>query len=142
MSRGQVQTDLRQKLPDPPSDLQEAQPQGIELHPPRPACHELPPQGVHQPVGTSVQQKPELVGDEPVAAEAIRFRVQLEVLDPVLALSSTGVEPVEVLRPVGPRGYQEAGVGPLLHGLRLVDYPASVLPAPSSVGPLGEELDL
>jgi hypothetical protein len=35
-----------------------------------------------------VQEKPELVGDEAVATEAIRLHVELEILDPVFCLSS------------------------------------------------------
>lgn len=39
-------------------------------------------------MGRRVQQKPELVGDEAVATEAIRLHVGLEILYPVFCLSS------------------------------------------------------
>jgi len=72
--------DLRQQFPHPPSDLDQTNTQGIELHPARAAAlYELPPQSVHQLVGASVQQQPKPVGDEPMAAEAIRLHVHLEV---------------------------------------------------------------
>jgi hypothetical protein len=82
-----MESDLRQQLPDSPSDLDHRKPQSVQLHPPRRATlHELPPQGVHLPVGASVHQQAKLVGYEPMAAEAIRLEVKFEVLDPVFAL--------------------------------------------------------
>lgn len=86
-----------------------------------------------------MQQEPELIGEEAMAAEAVGFEVELEILDPVLALSAPGVELVEILRLVGPRGNDEAGIGPSLHRLGLVDDPAPPLPAPGLVGILREK---
>src|SRR5215210_796086 len=129
MARCQVHPDLRPKLPDPPSDLEEAKSQGVQLHPTCPALEELPSQGVHQPIRYRVEQKPELVGDESMATEAIRLYVQLEVLDPVLALPALGVKLVKLLRFVGPGAHHKAGVGTLLHDFGLVDDPALFLPA-------------
>ena len=80
-----------------PADLDQNKPQGVQLHPPRLACHQLPPQGVHQPVGTSVQEQPELVGHEARATQPVGFYVELEVFDPILALAAPDVELVEVL---------------------------------------------
>src|SRR5215210_271262 len=142
MPRGQIQPYLREEFPDPASDLDETEPQGVQLHPPPSACHQLPPQSVHQPVGASVQKQSELVGDEPMAAQTVRLYVELEVLDPVLALSPSGVELVKILRFVVSRGEDEAGVGPLLHRLGLVDHPALVLPACCLVATFTEKLHL
>src|SRR5215218_3263706 len=97
MARSQMQAYLRHQLPYPATDLDETKPQGVQLHPPRTAFDQLPPQSIHQPVGR-VQEQTELVGYETVAAQAIRFHVELEVLDPVLSLSSPGVEFVESVR--------------------------------------------
>src|SRR5215210_5885960 len=129
MAPGQMQTHLRHQLPDPASDLDEMEPEGIQLHPKRSTLDQLPPQGVQQPVGTSVQEQPELVGHQAWPTQALGLYVQLEVLDPILALPALDVELVEVLGPVCPRADQEARVGPLLHDLRLVDDPAFPLQA-------------
>ena len=96
---------------------------------PRSALDELPPQGVHQPVGRGMQQQPKLVGHEPMATEAIRLYVKLEVLDPVLALPTSARRTRRAPSDRRPGGDDEAGVGPLLHRLGLVDDPALVLPA-------------
>jgi len=61
-----------------------------------------------------VQQQPELVGYEPMATEAIRLHVELEILYPVLCLSSASVELVEGLRLVISSAEDKAPVGPLL----------------------------
>jgi hypothetical protein len=86
-----VQTDLREELSDPPTDLYEVQSQSIELHSTRAACDQLSPQSVQQPMGRCVQQQPKLVGDEPMTAQAIGFEVNLKAFDPVLALSTSGI---------------------------------------------------
>src|SRR3712207_3500991 len=109
-----MQAYLREQYSHPPSDLDETNTQGIELQPARTALYELPPQGVHQPVGAHMQQQPELVGDEAVATEAIGFDVELEVLDPVLALPALGVELVKLLGGIVPGADEETPVGPLL----------------------------
>jgi hypothetical protein len=98
MARSQMQPHLRHQLPYPATDLDETKPQGVQLHPPRATFDQLSPQSIHQPVGCGVQEQAELVGYETVAAQAIRFHVELEVLDPVLCLSSPGVELLESVR--------------------------------------------
>jgi hypothetical protein len=57
-----------------------------------------------------------------MATEAIRFESQLEILDPVLALSPPYVPFVAFfwLTTITTTGYDEEGVGPLLHRLSLV----------------------
>jgi hypothetical protein len=57
-----------------------------------------------------------------VAAEPIRFHVQLEVLYPVLPFSSARLELVEGLRGVALGGEDEARVRPLLHDFGLVEH--------------------
>src|SRR5215212_9696885 len=114
-------------------------PWGVQLHPRGATLDELPPQSVHQPVGASVQEQPELVGDEAVAAQPIRFYVQFQIFYPVLPFSTAGVELVESLRSVASGSEDKAPVGPLLHDLGLVDHPALVLPAPRLVDILTEE---
>src|ERR671912_581525 len=77
-----------------------------------------------------------------MAAEAIGLHVELEVLDPVLALPAPGVKLVKLLRICAPGGNEEAGVSPLLHRLGLVDDPALMLPASGLVETFREELHL
>src|SRR5215216_2538282 len=74
-----------------------------------------------------------------MAAQTIRLHVELEVLDPVLALSTPGVELVDVFRLVGSRGDDKTCVGSFLHRLGLVDDPAATLPTRGPVETLGEE---
>ena len=85
-----------------------------------------------------MQQEPELVGDEPMAAQAVGFYVELEVLDPVLALSALSVELVKLLRSIVPGGNDETRVGPFLHRFGLVDDPAPPLPASGLVNAFGQ----
>src|SRR5215210_1179032 len=139
MAGGQMQTHLRHQLSDPPADLDQTDPEGVQLHPNRSTPEELPSQSVHQPVGRGMQQEPELVGYEPMATQAIRLHVHLEVLYPVLCFSSAGVELVKLLGSVLPRANHETPVGPLLHGFGLVDDPALTLPACRPVAILTEE---
>ena len=93
-----MRTFVNSSLSLPPTLMRSSR-QSVQLHAPRSARHQLPPQGVHQPVGTSVQEQPELVGDQPMAAQTVRLYVHLEVLDPVLALPTPDVELIEVLGP-------------------------------------------
>jgi hypothetical protein len=95
MARSQMQADLPHQLPYPATDLDQTKPEGVQLHLARAAFDQLPPQSIHQPVSRGVQEQAELVGYETVAAQAIRFHVELEVLDPVLCLSWPGVELLE-----------------------------------------------
>jgi hypothetical protein len=86
-----------------------------------------------------VQQVPKLVCDEPMPAQTICLYVHVEVLDPILALSASCAELVELLRFVGPGGNDEAGVCPLVHRLGLVEDPARMLPACGTAGTFAEE---
>src|SRR5918994_2232322 len=139
MTRSQMQADLCHQLPYPATDLDETKPEGVQLHSARAAFDQLPPQSIHQPVGRGVQEQAELVGYETLAAQAICFHVELEVLDPVLCLSSPSVELVESVRLIISGGYHKARVRPLLQRLGLVDDPALVLPASGFVDVFTEE---
>src|SRR3712207_2777821 len=86
-----------------------------------------------------MQQQSKLGGDEPMTTEPVRLHMKLEILDPVLAFSASYVPVVEFLRLIGAATHHKAGVGPLLHGLRLVDNPAFVLPTSSLVEAFGEQ---
>ena len=62
-----------------------------------------------------MQQQPKLVGYEPMAAQAVGFHMELEVLDPVLALAALSVELVELLGGIWPGANHETPVRSLLH---------------------------
>ena len=86
-----------------------------------------------------MQQQPELVGHEPMAAEAVGFYVKLEVLYPVLALPALSVKLVELLWGIWPGCDDETPVRSLLHRFGLVDDPTGMLPASGLVEILAEE---
>jgi hypothetical protein len=86
---------LRKEFSDPPTDLHELQAQGVQLHPLYAPIHQLLPQSVHKPVGSSVHKQTKLVGHKAVAAEAIGFERYLQILDPIRCLASLSVMSVE-----------------------------------------------
>ena len=123
MMLGEVQPDLGEELPDPAADLEEAQPEGVELHAGHAAPDQPAAQGIEQPVGGGVQEQPELVGPEAVAAEAIGEAGVLEILDPQLRFAPIDIPVVERLRRIRPAGDHEAGVGALGQRLGFEDDP-------------------
>jgi hypothetical protein len=109
-----VKSYLGEQLSNPAADLDEVEPQGVQLHPPHARPDQPPPQLVQQPLSRGVQQQPKLVCKEPVAAEAIGLQRPLEVLDPAFRFSPSHVPIVEFGRPIGTGAYDEAGVLALL----------------------------
>jgi hypothetical protein len=87
-------------LPDPAADLDQAQPRRVQLHPRNFEFGQPTADRVEQPAGRPVQQEAELVGPEPVVAQAVGEAGPLEVLDPVLRLAPVGVPGVDRLRRV------------------------------------------
>src|SRR5262249_24610228 len=111
---GEPKVDAVGELADAAADLDQAQPQGIQVRPGE--------------AGGGVQQQAEPVGPEPVAGEAVGEAGCLEVLDPPLGLAAVDVPPVVRLRRLGAGGDDEAGVGAVLQRLGVEDDPA--LPRP------------
>src|SRR6186997_1393969 len=113
---------------DPAADLDDAEPEGVELEASGLGGEEPASELVEQPVGGGVQEEAEGVGPEAVIAEAIGGQGVLEILDPVLRLAPVDVAVIDDERVVGPGGHDEAGVGPLQEDLGLEDDPARVGP--------------
>jgi hypothetical protein len=57
-----MQPHLRHQLLHPAPDLDQTEAQGVQLHTTGAPLDQFPPQGIHQPVGSSVQEQLELVG--------------------------------------------------------------------------------
>jgi hypothetical protein len=73
------------QLAHPAADLDGQEPQRAELHPANSGPDQPSSDVVGKPVGRRVQEQPELVGKEAVAAEAICLQRPFEVLYPPLA---------------------------------------------------------
>jgi hypothetical protein len=98
---------------DATTDLEQVQPQRIQLHASdahrrKPATHR-----VQEPVVSRVEHEPELVGPEAVVAQPIGEARGFQILDPVLPLAACGIAGIQRLWRVGPRRDDEAGVRPL-----------------------------
>src|SRR5581483_4712857 len=88
---GELEADDRPELADAASDLEQAEAQGVELHTGRARRDEPATERVQQPVGRGVEEQAELVGEEAVAAHAVREAGILEVLDPQLRLPAVHI---------------------------------------------------
>src|SRR5437763_1574123 len=130
MAASQVQPDAREQFADAAPDLEQAQPQGVELHERVPPGTEPAPQGIEQPVRRGVQEQAKLVGPEAAVTQAIGYTGALQLSDPEFGFATGHVEIVERLRLIGARGDDKAGVGAFVVTTRLglVDDTARVVP--------------
>src|SRR5260370_15242783 len=119
-ARGQGDLDRLFQFDDAGGDLDEAQPQGVELHdtPGRGFGHQ-PAHRPEEPVGTGVKEEAELVGRGLMAGGAVGGEMVLPRLDVVLRLTARAVEPlVERLAAAALEiGDDKASVGSLGAGL-------------------------
>src|SRR5260370_37164560 len=94
-ARRQVDLDLLVQFDDAGGDLDEAQPQSVELHdaPGRAFGHQ-PAHRPEEPVGTGVKEEAELVGGGLMAGGAVGGEMVLPRLDVVLRLTARAVEPL------------------------------------------------
>jgi len=92
---GQVQLDLSFHLDDSHGELDQAQPQRVELRgaPGRAARHERA-QAPHQPVGGPVQERAELVGGGLHARGAVGSEVALPAFYMIFRLSARAIPPL------------------------------------------------
>jgi hypothetical protein len=98
-ARRQVDLDLLFQFDYAGGDLDEAQPQSVELHntPGRAFGHQ-PAHRPEEPVGTGVKKKAELVGSGLMAGGVVRGQVVLPRLDMVLGLAPGATQPfIELL---------------------------------------------
>src|SRR5947209_15036396 len=98
VAAGQVERDDLQAPTDPATDLDEPEPEGRELQvrslqPRQPAAD-----GIQEPVGCRMEQEAELIGPEPVAAQAVGEAAVVEILDTQFGMiPSPDVPAVELL---------------------------------------------
>lgn len=138
--RGDTHDDAPATLAHPSPDLQELESQGLEggrgqLGPGEPLA-QMPEE--HEREG--VEQEPELVGRERVAAGAVGLEVVFEFLDPVLRVPPADVEAVvDLSRGIeGEAGDHEARVEALVQALDLGHDPAGAVPGAGTVAKRGE----
>src|SRR5262245_37838492 len=109
--RGEGEADACGELADASADLEEAEPEGIELEAWDTESGQPAAEGVEEPVGGGVEEESELVGPEAVAGEAVGEAGELEVADPLLGGAAGDVEVVDGEGVVVAGGDDEAGVG-------------------------------
>jgi hypothetical protein len=83
ISRGQVDPDAAAGLPDADLDLQELEPQGVDLRRGQFRVLEVVPQRPKQAIGRGVQEQTELVGQKAVTTQAVGLELQFQLFDPV-----------------------------------------------------------
>lgn len=71
MAVGQVEADLIGQALEPTTDLEEQEPECVELQARHAPLEEPAAQGVQEPVGGGMQEQAELVGPEVMVAQAI-----------------------------------------------------------------------
>src|ERR671923_2625380 len=100
-----MQADAAQVPADPAADLEELEPQRVELHPSDVEPGEPAAERGQEPVDGDMQEQPEVVGTEGVVAQAIGKAAGFEVLDPELGstapLDIPGVQGLGRILPVG-----------------------------------------
>ena len=94
-----MEPDSARRLSDSNADLDQPQSQRFDSRPAEPGVFARLAQFVHQGVGRRMQDQPEEVGDETMAAQAVSGAIQLEILDPVFARLAA----LDVELPVDPR---------------------------------------
>jgi len=140
IARGQVDPDAAAGLPEAGPDLQELQAQGVDLGGSQFGALKVAPQHPKQAVGRGVQQQPELIGQEPVAAQAIGLELQLQLFDAVFHVAPEHVEIVINKPGVAHQvGDYEALIGAQVGIFHLGDDTAGLVPGFRLVAEGGEE---
>ena len=83
ITRSQVHPDAAAGFSDAGPDLQELEPQGMDLSCSQFRALEVVAQQPKQAIGRGVEQQPELIGQEAMATQAIGLDLQLQFLDAV-----------------------------------------------------------
>jgi hypothetical protein len=142
MAARQMELDPVQLAADPPTDLEELEPQGRELRLREQRLTHPTSNRVQQPVGGNRQQEPELIGPEPMIAQPIGEAAGLEVLDAGLGtISPLDVPGVHRLRRLLSGGDDEPGIWSFLQGFGFIDDPPLGLPGAGGLLPLGDQSD-
>jgi hypothetical protein len=96
IARGQVRPDASAGLSDAGPDLQELEPQGVDLSRSQFRALEVMAQQPKQAVGRGVEQQPELIGQEAMATQAVGLDLQLQFLEAVFHGSGPWDRPAAV----------------------------------------------
>src|SRR5919204_2791977 len=110
VAAGQVEAHVQGELADTAADLEQAQPEGVELQVGVATRAEPAAQGVEQPVDGGVQDQPKLVGPEAVVAQTVGVAGALQVFNPEFGLASVNVPIVEGFGVVRAGGHDKTGV--------------------------------
>lgn len=92
ISRSQVNPDTPAGFSDPSPNFEEFEPQGADLSRLKFSALEMLTHQQEQTVRKGVKQKPELVGEKPMAAEPIGFELKLQLLDTILGITPKDID--------------------------------------------------
>jgi hypothetical protein len=124
-----VDPDAAAGLPDAGPDLQEFEPQGVDLGGGHFHTLEVVPQQPEQAVGRGVEEQPELVGQEAMATQAVGLEFQLQLLDAVFHVAPEHLKVViNELWITAQIGDHEPLVGAQTGIFHLGDDPAGLVP--------------
>jgi len=134
--------DPRPKLPDPGTDLQDLEPDRVELSPsPRGSLKMTPAQGMQQHIGHGMEEETELVGFKAMTGGSVGEKMGLMVLDHQFHPSSVAVD--HFIDHAPGFAFQVRHHEPEVRAQSVVfgldDDPAVFSPASRSVGKLPEE---
>src|SRR5512147_164578 len=141
----QMDLDLGFHLDDAGGDLDEAQPQRVELRdPPGRGPGHQGAQAPQQPIGAGVQEQPELVGGGLGTRGAVGGEVGFPSLNVIFRLAAPAVEVLVegTAAAVAEGGDDEAGIGAVAAGLDAGDDAADPAPGVCGVEELLEAADL
>jgi len=132
------------QLPDPGSDLEELEPDRVELGPgPCGSLEVASAQGMQQHISQRMKEEPELIGFEPMTRGPVGEKMGLVVLDHQFHPSAITVNHLvdDAARPTLQVRHHEPEVRTQGIVFSLDDHPARFLPAPRLVEKLAEEPD-
>ena len=74
------------------ADLEQFEPDGVDLGGFQFGATQVPPQQPEKSVSGGVQKEPELISQKTVTTQAISFDLQLEFLDPIFDIASQDID--------------------------------------------------
>jgi len=130
-------------LADQPTDLDEPEAEGVELHTGNAELDQPVPECVQEPVGRGVQQEPELIGPEGMIAQPVGKAGIFEVFDPEFgSTTALDLEVIEGSGVVVAGGDHKADVETFGKDFGLDDDPTSLLPTPGGILGLAQQAHL
>jgi hypothetical protein len=136
VSRSQVNPDTPASFSDPSPNFEEFDSEGADLSRLKFSALEMLTHQQEQTVGKGVKQKPELVGEKPMAAEPIGFELKLQFLDTILGITPKDIDfVIDSLRIEAQIGDHKPLIGSLVGVFGLGNHTAG---APPGVSPIPE----